>query len=45
MKLMKIIIEETDKDISMQVLWAKKDKFLDLLTDLKVLVKNNIDNE
>ena len=34
MKLMKIIIEETDKD-----------KFLDLLTDLKVLIKNNIDNE
>ena len=40
-----IITEETEKDISPQILWAQKDKFLDLLTDLKVLIKNYIDNE
>lgn len=40
-----IITEETEKDISTQILWAQKDKFLDLLTDLKVLIKNYIDNE
>lgn len=42
---MKVIIEEVKDDINVNTLFVPKEKIADLLLDLRVLIKNYVENE